>query len=173
MASRAARFGNTMFADMTVNSVVMSQGIIPQSITVTLDESAIMEQENKTRIDKWLWAARFYKTRSLASEAINGGHVHLNGQRIKPSREVKTGDQLVINKPPYSFEITVRGLSARRGSAPQAQQLYEESETSLNRRQQLSEELRILRAAMPSADRRPDKRDRRRIIQFRNKHNEG
>lgn len=124
----------------------------------------------KLRIDKWLWAARFYKTRALANEAVAGGHVHVEGGRVKPSREIKVGDQLVINKSPYRFEITVRELSARRGSAPQAQMLYDESESSRRRREEIQTQRRIERASNPSPSRRPDKRDRRRIIRFVNKH---
>ena len=80
----------------------------------------------KTRLDKWLWASRFYKTRHLAAEAINGGHVHLNEKRIKPSRVIQLGDKLSIHKTPFTFEIIVEGLSVRRGPAKEAQLLYSE-----------------------------------------------
>jgi len=123
----------------------------------------------KLRIDKWLWAARFYKTRALANEAVVGGHVHVDGSRVKPSREVKIGDHLVINKTPYRFEITVLGLAAKRGSASLAQTLYEESEESCQRREAIQTQRRIERAANPAPSKRPDKRDRRRIIRFVNK----
>ncbi len=123
----------------------------------------------KLRIDKWLWAARFYKTRALATEAVNGGHVHVEGARVKPSREIKIGDHLVINKSPYSFEITVLALTAKRGPAKLAQSLYEESDASRIKREEVTAQRRIERASNPSPSRRPDKRDRRRIIRFVNK----
>ncbi|MDH5445209.1 MAG: RNA-binding S4 domain-containing protein [Gammaproteobacteria bacterium] len=123
----------------------------------------------KLRIDKWLWAARFYKTRALATEAVSGGHIHVEGARVKPSREIKVGDQIIINKAPYSFELTILGLNARRGPAKLAQTLYEESETSRLKREEIAAIRRMERASNPTPDRRPDKRDRRRIIRFVNK----
>ncbi len=123
--------------------------------------------ESGVRLDKWLWAARFFKTRALATEAINGGHVHLNGGRIKPSRAVKSGDTLTIRKGPQEFTVTVLALSARRGPAAEARRLYEESTESIEQRERLSEERRLHAAKTPHPDRRPDKRDRRRIIRFR------
>jgi len=131
------------------------------------DESDDKSQQ-KTRLDKWLWAARFYKTRQLAAEAINGGHVHLNGQRIKPSRVIQIADKLSIHKTPFNFEITVEGLSSRRGPAKEAQLLYVESEESIKKRELLAEQRKLDAAQFPHAERRPDKRDRRRIIRFKN-----
>lgn len=122
----------------------------------------------KTRLDKWLWAARFYKTRHLAAEAINGGHVHLNGQRIKPSRVIQLADKLMIHKTPFTFEITVEGLSIRRGPAKEAQLLYVEDEVSIKKRETLAKQRKLDAAQFPHAERRPDKRDRRRIIRFKN-----
>lgn len=124
---------------------------------------------DKLRIDKWLWAARFYKTRALANEAVVGGHVHLNGSRVKPSREIKAGDQLGITKSPYTFDITILALAAKRGSASLAQGLYAESAESRQQREALEAQRRIEKAANPAPDKRPDKRDRRRIIRFVNK----
>lgn len=126
------------------------------------------KSQPKTRLDKWLWAARFYKTRQLAAEAINGGHVHLNGQRIKPSRVIQIADKLSIHKTPFTFEITVEGLSSRRGPAKEAQLLYTEKEESINKRELLAEQRKLDAAQFPHAERRPDKRDRRRIIRFKN-----
>lgn len=123
----------------------------------------------KLRIDKWLWATRFYKTRAVATEAVSGGHVHVEGARVKPSREIKVGDRLVINKSPYTFEIIVLGLQARRGPAKVAQTLYEETEASLQKREEITAQRRVERASNPAPSRRPDKRDRRRIIRFVNK----
>jgi ribosome-associated heat shock protein Hsp15 len=122
----------------------------------------------KTRLDKWLWAARFYKTRHLAAEAINGGHVHFNGNRVKPSRVVDVADKLTIHKTPFSFEIVVLGLSVRRGPAKEAQLLYIEDEESIKKRELLSAQRKLDAAQFPHAEHRPDKRDRRRIIRFKN-----
>lgn len=126
------------------------------------------DQNIKIRLDKWLWAARFYKTRHLAAEAINGGHVHFNGQRVKPSRVVQVADKLTIHKTPFTFEITVQDLSIRRGPAKEAQLLYREDEESIKKREILSEQRKLDAAQFPHAERRPDKRDRRRIIRFKN-----
>ncbi len=113
-------------------------------------------------------AARFYKTRHFAAEAINGGHIHLNGQRVKPSRVLVPGDKLSIHKTPFTFEITIKALSVRRGPAKEAQLLYVESEESIQKRETLAEQRKLNAAQFPHAERRPDKRDRRRIIRFKN-----
>ena len=122
----------------------------------------------KTRLDKWLWAARFFKTRHLAAEAINGGHVHHNGNRVKPSRVIQISDTLSIHKTPFTFEIIVEGLSVRRGPAKEAQLLYMEKDESIKKREELAEQRKLNAAQFPHAERRPDKRDRRRIIRFKN-----
>ena len=124
---------------------------------------------NSQRLDKWLWAARFFKTRALAVEAVNGGKVHLNGARVKPSRSVQVGDHLRITRGEYVYEVQVNDLSERRGPARQAQLLYEESEDSITARQSLAEERRLQRASQPAPQRRPDKRSRRKIIRFTRK----
>ena len=124
--------------------------------------------EVKTRLDKWLWAARFYKTRHLAAEAINGGHIHHNGHRVKPSRVVQITDTLTIQKTPFTFEITVEALSVRRGPAKEAQLLYTELEESIKKREVLAEQRKLDAAQFPHSERRPDKRNRRRIIRFKN-----
>lgn len=124
---------------------------------------------DKVRLDKWLWAARFFKTRALATEAINGGHVHLNGSRPKPSRNLSVGDALSISKGQDSFEITVLLLADKRGPAAVAQQLYKEDEASRLKREQLAEQRRLEAAAQPRQQRRPDKKGRRQIIRFINK----
>jgi ribosome-associated heat shock protein Hsp15 len=131
-------------------------------------KNKIDQKEVKTRIDKWLWASRFYKTRHLAAEAINGGHVHHNGNRVKPSRVVKISDTLTIHKTPFTFEVIVDALSIRRGPAKEAQLLYTELEESIKKRELLSEQRKLDAAQFPHAERRPDKRDRRRIIRFKN-----
>ena len=122
--------------------------------------------EDRCRLDKWLWAARFFKTRPLAVEAVEGGKVHLNGQRVKPSRAVKAGDRLSIRRGQESFEITVLALSTRRGPASVAQTLYQESEQSRQRREAEAEQRRLLAASTPQPSRRPDKKARRQIHRF-------
>jgi len=119
------------------------------------------------RADKWLWAARFYKTRSLATVAINGGKVHLNGARVKPAHKLTIGDQLTIRKGIYTFAVTVAGLSLQRGPAEVARALYSESEVSQLQRQQLQEEQRLLGKTAARHEGRPDKRARRQIHRFK------
>lgn len=123
------------------------------------------------RLDKWLWAARFYKTRPLAVAAIRGGHVHLNGARAKPASAVRPGDRLSLSKGPYRWQLTVRALAERRGPAAAAQALYSEDPASVEQRARQREACRL--AAPPTPTRRPDKRQRRRIIRFVNKHAAG
>jgi len=119
------------------------------------------------RLDKWLWAARFFKTRNLAAEAINGGKVHLNGKRTKPGREVKPGSQLIIHKGSFEWDITVEVIPKQRRPATEAKLFYSESEESIKLRQQLTEEQRRLRAVTPHSEKgRPTKRDRRQIGHF-------
>ena len=130
------------------------------------------EPKLSVRLDKWLWAARFFKTRSIAAEAAAGGKVHLNGDRAKPAKLVKVGDQLLVRSGPYEWTITIAELSERRGPAIQAQSLYQETEESRVAREQRAEQLKAERRATPEfAKGRPGKRDRRKIIQFRQKNN--
>jgi ribosome-associated heat shock protein Hsp15 len=119
------------------------------------------------RIDKWLWAARFFKTRALAAKACELGRVQSKGQPVKAAREVKVGDHLRVTTEGGDFEIEVLELSDVRGPAPVAQALYRESEESQLARQKAAEERRTNRAYTPAPAGRPSKRDRRRIIQFR------
>ncbi len=122
------------------------------------------------RLDKWLWAARFFKTRQLAIEAINGGKVHLNGQRSKPGKEVKAGSQLRIHKGSLEWEITVRVIPKQRRPAAEAIHFYEETEQSRLKREQMIEDQRILKAAAPKMPTyKPSKRDRRMIHRFTGK----
>ncbi|UCE89741.1 MAG: RNA-binding S4 domain-containing protein [Pseudomonadota bacterium] len=125
-----------------------------------------MNDQDRVRIDKWLWAARFYKTRALAAEAVSGGHVHINHQRIKPSRPLQVGDELQIRKGQQTFVVTVRALAERRGPASQAQQLYEEHVDSVMARAPAAEQRKLLRGATPAPGRRPDKRARRRLMRL-------
>ncbi len=122
--------------------------------------------EEKIRIDKWLWAARFFKTRGLASKAVSGGHVHLNGGRIKPSRPLQPGDTLRIKRGQEEFVVDVLALSSRRGPAKIARTLYEETPESLTLREEAREQRRLIRAPASKPERRPDKRDRRKIRKF-------
>lgn len=111
------------------------------------------------RIDRWLWCARFFKSRSLATEAVRAGHVRVNGQRIKPARDVSPGDRLSIQKGDITFDVEIRLIPVRRGPAPEAARCYEESEQSVQRRERARRE-RPLAAAPPTRG-RPDKRTRR------------
>jgi ribosome-associated heat shock protein Hsp15 len=118
------------------------------------------------RIDKWLWAARLYKTRSLAAEAIDQGRVTLNGDPVKPSREPKPGDLLSLRQPGLQREFVVLGLSSIRGPAPAAQQLYRETEESVARRERAADLRRLgVEPALAQTEGRPTKRDRRQIEQ--------
>lgn len=120
----------------------------------------------RVRLDKWLWAARFFKTRALANEAIQGGHVQLNGSRVKAARVLVPGDELRIRKGEVEFTVIVREVSDRRGPASVAQQLYEETTASQQQRQERAEQNRLLAGAASGPQRRPDKRARRQIIRF-------
>jgi ribosome-associated heat shock protein Hsp15 len=122
------------------------------------------EDNDKLRIDKWLWAARFFKTRSLAAEAIESGKVTINEARIKPAKAIGIGDRLDIRLGQYRFEIVVLGLSNKRGPAPQAQKLYRESDESRARRAEIAANLKAL--PQPTFKGRPTKRDRREIERF-------
>jgi ribosome-associated heat shock protein Hsp15 len=119
------------------------------------------------RIDKWLWAARFFKTRSIASKACELSRVLLNGQVAKPAREVYTGDRLRITNDGGDFEIEILGLSDLRGPTPVAQALYHESEESIERRKQAAAQRKAMQEWEVLPTTRPSKRDRGKIIRFR------
>jgi len=123
-----------------------------------------MEQD-QVRLDRWLWAARFFRTRAVAQQAIAGGHVHVNGQRAKAARPVRPGDRLEITRGEERFEVHVLALAARRGSAAVARGLYEETEASVAARSAAQQSRRDTAGNRPPAM-RPDKRARRRIIRF-------
>lgn len=119
---------------------------------------------DRLRIDKWLWAARFYKTRSLAADEIGKGRVQVNGQDAKPAREVKVGDTVIIRQGPVTRTVAVLGLSQQRGPAPIAQQLYAETADSIQQRQRLAEQRRLASEPAQAIEHgRPTKRDRRSI----------
>lgn len=116
---------------------------------------------DNVRIDKWLWAARFFKTRSLATEAIDSGRVRLDGERIKPARPVKIDDKLLIDNGAEVWEVLVLGISDKRGSAPVARLLYEETGASVTKRENEQEARKLYREPGTTIKGRPTKRDRR------------
>jgi ribosome-associated heat shock protein Hsp15 len=118
------------------------------------------------RLDKWLWYARFYKTRTLASAAITGGRVHLNAERVKPAHRIRIGDRLSLSLQGIVAEFEVLGLPQRRGPAAEAQSHYLETPASAARRVQLSEQQRLAQVSRPRPEERPDKRDRRRLMRL-------
>ena len=123
------------------------------------------EEDNVIRLDKWLWAARFYKTRSIAKEMIDGGKVHYNGQRSKPNKTVEVGAIIKLRQGNDEKEIKVTALSAQRRGAPEAQLLYQETEQSDEKREKLKLARKI--NAMPHPDRRPNKKERRDLLRFK------
>jgi ribosome-associated heat shock protein Hsp15 len=122
---------------------------------------------SQVRLDKWLWAARFFKTRSVARDAVSGGKVHLNGHRAKPGRAINIGDELRIQRGEEEYTITIVELSIRRGPAAVARTLYEESEENRIKREKLAEDRKLERQQHAVRERRPDKRQRRRIVRFK------
>ncbi len=126
-----------------------------------------MEAESQQRLDKWLWAARFFKTRALAAEAINGGKVHLNGGRVKASRNIKPGDKLEISRAQFEFQVTIEAINKHRRPATEAQMLYVESQTSIEKRAELAQSLKILNANQPYTEKRPSKKQRRQIVRMK------
>ena len=125
---------------------------------------------DKLRIDKWLWAARFYKTRSLATEEIDKGRVRINGLEVKPARDVKVGDIVGMRQGPVTRTVVVQGISNQRGAAPVAQQLYEETEESLLLKAQAAEQRRLGQDSAGNFEHgRPTKRDRRNIDKIKEK----
>lgn len=123
------------------------------------------EAPDRVRLDRWLWAARFFRSRGLASEAVAGGKVHCNGQRAKPAHGIKIGDQLQILRGEERFEVTVCALEVRRGSASTAHTLYSETPESVTAREQVRENRRL--APAPDPGQRPDKQARRRLQALR------
>lgn len=123
------------------------------------------EEDNVIRLDKWLWAARIYKTRSIAKEMIDGGKVHYNGQRSKPNKTVEVGAIIKLRQGNNEKEIKVTALSAQRRGAPEAQLLYQETEQSAEKREKLKLARKI--NAMPHPDRRPNKKERRDLLKFK------
>lgn len=118
------------------------------------------------RVDKWLWAARFYKTRSAATEAVLGGKVDVNGDGAKPARAVRPGDMVVVRVAPYRWEVEVTGIGDRRGTAAQAAELYRETPASLLARTTLADQLRLA-PSLEFSEGRPSKKDRRAMEKLR------
>lgn len=118
------------------------------------------------RLDKWLWHARFYKTRSIATAAIAGGKVHLNGERVKPAHRIKCGDRISVSINGVVGEFDVLGLPERRGPAAEAECHYRETPQSAERRVRLREQHRLADQSRPRPQARPDKRDRRRLMRL-------
>lgn len=121
---------------------------------------------DRMRVDKWLWAARFFKTRSLATQAIDNGRVKLNGERAKPAREVQPGDRLDVRIGEIEWTLTVQALAMQRGPAPVAQTLYKEDPASRARRQQQASDRKLAASPAAAIKGRPTKRDRRQIHRF-------
>ena len=124
-------------------------------------------EQTKVRLDKWLWAARFYKTRALAVDAIETGKIEVNAERSKRSKLVQPGDRIRIRIGPYEHLITVKGVSEKRGSAPIAAQLYEEDAESKKARETMAAHVRAMRASTGYESGRPTKKDRRDIERLR------
>jgi ribosome-associated heat shock protein Hsp15 len=124
---------------------------------------------DKIRIDKWLWTSRFFKTRPLASEAVNGGKVHLNGQRVKAGRLLKAGDVLSIQKNADLYEVTVNAINTTRRPAKEASLTYTESDQSRSRREQEQEIKKLASATRPVPQRKPGKREREQLRQYKQK----
>jgi ribosome-associated heat shock protein Hsp15 len=116
------------------------------------------------RLDKWLWSARFFKTRQIAIDAINAGRVHVNDERVKPAKTIKPGDQIAVRKPPYEWRIVVLGLAEKRGAAKIAESMYAETPESQAARESLRKELKEM--PPPLFPGRPTKKDRRVIEHF-------
>jgi len=148
---------------------VLGQFTLPEHYVMT-DSS--LKSLDRLRIDKWLWAARFFKTRSIATDAIAKNHVRIDGQRVKPSRTVQVGDTVQIEKNPYTFDVTVLILNDKRRPASEARLMYEESSESILARetQASNSKLNYQMQAGLAGDGRPSKKQRRQIIRFQNQH---
>lgn len=127
--------------------------------------------EDAVRLDKWLWAARFYKTRSIARSMIEGGKVQYNGQRSKPSKIVEVGAEIKLRQGNDEKTVTIEKISAARRSAPEAQTLYQETDSSIEQRERNAQLRKLNALGSPSPEKRPDKKQRRDIIKFKNVNN--
>jgi len=145
---------------------VANYSIVAQNKT-TFSENHCVAMDKSLRLDKWLWAARFFKTRSLASDAVNGGKVHLNGARVKPGRVVHVDDKLRILRGGFVYEIVVQAINSKRRPASEAQLLYDENEASVQEREKRIEAQRLIAGNRHETERRPNKKQRRHIIRFK------
>ncbi len=127
----------------------------------------LTEKDDDVRLDKWLWAARFYKTRSLAKAMIDGGKVHYNNQRTKPNKSVQVGARITLRQGNEEKEVIVTALSAQRRTAVQAQLLYRETEESVEKREKTALARKNNALSMPHPDRRPNKKERRDLLKFK------
>lgn len=125
------------------------------------------DEDSSHRVDKWLWHTRFFKTRSLATAAVNGGKVKINGERVKPARQVAAGDHLSVSIGEHTIDIEILKLPVRRGPAPEAQACYAETAESAARSLRHREQQRLAAISRPRPDTRPDKRERRQLDRLR------
>ena len=124
------------------------------------------DADTRHRLDKWLWCARFFKTRGLATTAVTGGRIKVNGERVKPAHDLRVGDRLSLSLNDEPMEVDVLDFPARRGPASEARGCYAETPDSLKRREVLREQRRLAALARPRPDTRPDKRERRQMEKF-------
>ncbi|MGY3067423.1 ribosome-associated heat shock protein Hsp15 [Pantoea agglomerans] len=125
------------------------------------------KSSEEVRLDKWLWAARFYKTRAIAREMIEGGKVHYNGQRSKPGKVVELNAELTLRQGNDERTVVVADISAQRRPASEAQQLYRETDDSIEKREKMAQARKMNALTMPHPDRRPDKKERRDLMKFK------
>lgn len=125
------------------------------------------KSSEEVRLDKWLWAARFYKTRAIAREMIEGGKVHYNGQRSKPGKVVELNAELTLRQGNDERTVVVTDISAQRRPASEAQQLYRETDASIEKREKMAQARKLNALTMPHPDRRPDKKERRDLMKFK------
>ena len=128
-----------------------------------------MSDSEKVRIDKWLWAARFFKTRSLATEAVDGGKVDVNGARVKPAKLIGPGDEVRVRVGPQLFVVQVKDTAERRGPASAARELYDETPESLAARERAAEQHRLAATTFDFDEGKPNKKDRRELRKFRDR----
>ncbi|MEI7179447.1 ribosome-associated heat shock protein Hsp15 [Pectobacterium carotovorum] len=128
---------------------------------------ATEQADDAVRLDKWLWAARFYKTRAMAREMIDGGKVHYNGQRGKPSKQVELNAEIKLRQGNDERTVVILAVSGQRRSATEAQALYQETAASIEKREKLAQARKMNALTMPHPDRRPDKKERRDLIKFK------
>ena len=123
--------------------------------------------ENGVRLDKWLWATRFYKTRALAREMVDGGKIHYNGQRSKPSKLVEINAEIRLRQGNDEKTVVVLSLTSQRKGASEAQKMYQETAESITKREQITQARKLNALTMPHPDRRPDKKERRHLMRFK------